>query len=187
MWKDWFMPNADYLNSDQFGKGNGFSSGNVAMTWSFTWYTCCFDMKKLKWDLAVPPTVNGKLTAGGDIDNFAILKQSKNQDAAFKVLTKMALDKDLPKIFGSLPGKAADRPDWYAAMQTRADPNKIDWTVADAMLQYPDIPNHEAWVPNQTKATDVFAKFGTLMAGTPDLNLDSEIAKVQSQLDALFK
>ena len=187
MWKDWFMPNSDYMNSDQFGKGNSFSSGNVAMTWSFTWYTCCFDMAKLPWDIAVPPTVNGKLTAGGDIDNFAILKQSKNQDAAFKVLTQMALDKELPKIFGSLPGKKEDRPDWYAAMQKRAEPNKIDWTVADAMLNYPDIPNHEAWVPNQTKANDLFQKFGTLMQGTPNLNLDDEITKVQSQLDALFK
>jgi hypothetical protein len=30
MWaKDAFMPNGDYANSDLFGKGNPFSSGNV--------------------------------------------------------------------------------------------------------------------------------------------------------------
>lgn len=187
VWKSYFMPNNDYINSDLFGKGNPFSSGNTAMTWSLTWYTCCFDMKKLNWDIAVVPQINGKTTAGLDGDTFAILKQSKNPDAAFKVLSKMATDKDLSLIYGGIPGKTADRTDFFSRMDQNSAPNKVDWSVAQEMLKYPDIPGHESWTPNLIKANDLFNKFYTYMISTPGLDMDKEVDKLQSQLSALFK
>ena len=95
VWKLHIAPNDDAQNSDLLAKGNPFSSGNIAMAHTHTWYTCCFDLQKLNWDIAVMPSVNGKITAKLHGDTFAILKQSKHQAAAFKVLTQMVVDPDL--------------------------------------------------------------------------------------------
>lgn len=119
VWKNNFSPNADYQNSDLLAKGNPFSSGNVAMAHSHTWYTCCFPLTKLNWDIAVMPEVNGKITAKLHGDTFAILKDSKNQEAAFKVLSKMVVDPDLYQIYGGMPAIPEDRPAFFAAFDKR--------------------------------------------------------------------
>jgi multiple sugar transport system substrate-binding protein len=187
IWKDSFAPNADYTNSDLMAKGNPFSSGNVAMTWTFTWYTCCFDLKKINWDIAVVPSYNGKITAGMHGDTFAIMKGSKVQEAAFKVLSDMVVDKDLSVLFGGIPGKLSDREAFFKTLDENVAPNKVDWSVALEMLKYPDVPNHEAWMPNMLKAEDLFGKFKTKMDQTPGLDLDKEIDQLQSDLDTVFK
>jgi multiple sugar transport system substrate-binding protein len=183
IWKYHFMPNADYQNSDQFNKGNLFASGNVAMSHVHTWYTCCFDMSKTSWDIAVMPTINGKITAKLHGDTFAIMKESKNQELAFKVLSAMVTDPELPVIYGGMPAKVADRPAFFAALDAKAAPNKIDWSVAEAMLAYPDLPNHEAWLPNLAKTNVLLGGFRTLLDQTPDLNVDEAIAKLKTDLD----
>ncbi len=187
VWKTHISPNDDYQNSDLLKKGNTFDSGNVAMQDSHTWYKCCFDVKKLNWDIAVIPTVNGKTTAKLHGDTFAILKQSKNQAAAFKVLSKMVVDKDLYQIYGGMPAIPADRAEFFTTLNASIGANKVDWNVASEMLKYPDLPNHESWLPNIIKANDAFAKFRKLLDQTPNLNIDQEIDKLQSTLDALFK
>jgi len=187
IWKLHISPNDDYQKSDLLAKGSEFKSGNVAMQASHTWYTCCFDIKNQSWDIAVMPTINGKITAKLHGDTFAILKGSKNQAAAFKVLSKMVVDKDLYQIYGGLPATAADRPEFFSTLNAKLGANKVDWTVAEEMLKYPDLPNHESWVPNIIKANDVFNKFRTYMDQTPNLNMNAEIDKLQANLDALFK
>src|SRR5262249_34292862 len=144
MWTSHFQPTSDYANSEQFLKGNPFGSGNVAMTWTLTWYTCCFAMNKLNWDIAVVPSYNGKITAGMDGDTFAIPKDSKNQEVAFKVLSQMVVDKDLSVLYGGIPGNTADRDSFFASLDAETAPNKIDWNVALEMLKYPNIPHHES-------------------------------------------
>jgi multiple sugar transport system substrate-binding protein len=187
IWKQHFSPNADAQASDLLAKGNPFSSGNVAMTYSHTWYTCCFPMDKLSWDVAVVPSVNGKITAKLHGDTFAILKQSKNAKLAFKVLSAMVVDKDLYQIYGGMPAKPEDRPEFFASLDKRAGTNKVDWSVVQEMVKYPDLPNHESWLPNLVKANDLFAKFKTLMEQSPDLNMDTEIGKLETQLTDVFK
>ena len=187
VWKTHIAPNDDAQQSDLLKKGAPWPSGNVAMSHSHTWWTCCFDLQKLHWDIAVMPLVNGKITAKLHGDTFAILKSSKNQDVAFKVLSQMVVAKDLYQIYGGMPATVADRPDFFKSLDARAAPNKVDWSVAEEMLTYPDIPNHESWLPNLIKANDLFGKFRKLMDQTPNLNMDDEIAKLQSQLDAIYK
>ena len=131
------------------------------------------------------PTINGKITAKLHGDTFAILKGSKNQKAAFDVLSKMVVDKDLYQIYGGMPAKVEDRPGFFQGLNDRATPNKVDWTVADEMLKYPDLPNHESWTPNLAQNNALFDKFRTTMDSTPNLDLDKEINKLQSDLDAL--
>ena len=90
-------------------------------------------------------------------------------------------------IYGGMPAIPEDRPGFFANLDTRTAPNKIDWSVAQEMIKYPDIPNHEAWLPNLTKANDLFGKFRTTMDTQPGLNMDTEIDKLQTALDAVFK
>ncbi len=187
VWNKHFMPNADYANSANFGQGNVFASGNLAMSWVHTWYTCCFDLAKMNWDIAVMPEIKGKTTAKLHGDTFAILKDSKNKEAAFKVLSAMVVDKDLYQIYGGMPAREEDRPEFFARLGERTAPNKVDWAVAEEMLLYPDLPNHEAWLPNITKANDLFNKFRTYMDQTPGVDMDAAIADLQAELEAVFK
>jgi multiple sugar transport system substrate-binding protein len=187
MWNQHYAPNYDYQQSDLLGKGNPFSSGNTAMAHSHSWFTCCFDIQKLNWDIAVMPMINGKVTAKLHGDTFAILKQSKNQKVAFNVMAKMVVDPELYQIYGGMPAKPEDRAAFFTAFDARVAPNKVDWTVAEEMVKHPDLPNHESWLPNLIKANDLFGKFRTLMDQTPGLDMDAEITKFESQLTDVFK
>jgi multiple sugar transport system substrate-binding protein len=187
VWNKHFMPNSDYANAEQFGRGNVFSSGNLAMSWVHTWYTCCFDLAKTSWDIAVMPEVNGVTTAKLHGDTFAILKDSKVKDAAFKVMTQMVVDKDLYGIYGGMPARVEDRPAFWASLDARTAPNKIDWAVAEEMLNYPDLPNHEAWMPEYAKTKTILDTWRTFLDQTPGLNMDTEIAKLKADLDAAIK
>jgi len=186
IWKYHFMPNADYYNSDQFNKGNPFPSGNLGMARVHTWYTCCFDNSAMSWDMAVMPVINGQVTAKLHGDTFAILKDSKNQDIAFKVLSDMVVDPELAVIYGGMPAVETDRPAFFAAKDEAAAPNVIDWNVAETMLDYPDLPNHEAWLPNLAEANALLGAFRTTMDQTPDMNLDEAIAQLQADLQTAY-
>ena len=187
VWKYHFMPTADYYNSDQFNKGNVFPSGNVAMSHVHTWYTCCNDPNHdIDWDIAVMPTINGKITAKLHGDTFAIMKESKNQDLAFKVLSSMVVSPELAVIYGGMPAIEADRPAFFESLSAKVAPAVVDWTVAEQMLNYPDLPNHEAWLPNLAEANSLLGAFRTTMDSTPDLDLDAAISKLKDDLQAAY-
>ena len=133
------------------------------------------------------PSVNGKITAKLHGDTFAIMKDSKHQDAAFKVMSAMVVAPDLYVIYGGMPALIADRPAFFATYDAKAAPNKIDWSVAEAMAKYPDVPNHEAWLPNLAAANPLLGAFRTLMDQTPDLNMDDAIAKLKADLTTAYQ
>lgn len=187
MWTNHFIPTSDYANSDQFGKGNVFSSGNLAMSQVHTWYTCCFDLAKTSWDIAVMPSYNGEITAKLHGDTFAIMEDSKNKEVAFKVLSDMVVAPELYQIYGGMPAKLEDRPAFFASLDERSAPNEIDWTVAEEMLNYPDLPNHEAWTPNVAVVKNILDTFRTTMDQTPDMNLDEAIAQLKIDLEDALK
>jgi hypothetical protein len=72
-------------------------------------------------------------------------------------------------------------------LDKNAAPNKIDWTVAEEMLKYPDLPNHEAWLPNLAQANSLLGAFRTTLEQTQLLDMDAAIAKLKSDLDAAYK
>jgi multiple sugar transport system substrate-binding protein len=133
------------------------------------------------------PEINGQITAKLHGDTFAILKDSKNQDVAFKVLTDMVVSPELAVIYGGIPAVEADRPAFYASRDEAAAPNVIDWAVAEEMLNYPDLPNHEAWLPNLAQANSLLGAFRTTMDSTPGLDMDAEIAKLEADLSAAYE
>lgn len=187
IWKDYFIPNADYINSDLLAKSNVGASGNVGMWWTHTWYTCCFDLQKTNWDIAVVPTIDGNITAKLHGDTFAIMKDSKVQDVAFKVLTDMVVADPLYQIYGGIPANEDSRDLFFDALNKRSEPNTPNWDVAIEMLKYPDLPNHESWLPNMVAANSLFTEFRTLMEQTPGLDMDKEVEKLRTDLEAVYK
>lgn len=147
MWgKQPFIPNKAAMDSDLLGKGNAFSSGKVAMGTTHLWYTCCIDAKNVpNWDTAVMPSYNGKVTSKMHGDTFAILAGSKNPKAAFKVYSYMlgAGAADLYAIYGGLPARKSQQATFFADLDKKFAPNKVNWQPALDSIQYMDVPNHE--------------------------------------------
>jgi multiple sugar transport system substrate-binding protein len=53
-------------------------------------------------------------------------------------------------------------------------------------LAYPDTPSSEQYQPNSIEATNRFNTFNDLLVNTPDLDLDAEIEKLESDLEAIY-
>jgi multiple sugar transport system substrate-binding protein len=133
------------------------------------------------------PSYNGEITAKLHGDTFAITEESQNKEVAFKVLTDMVVAAELYQIYGGMPAKVEDRPAFFDSLNERSAPNTPDWAVAEEMLKYPDLPNHEAWTPNVAVVKNLLDTFRTTMDQTPDLNLDEAIAQLQSDLETALE
>ena len=62
----------------------------------------------------------------------------------------------------------------------------LNWDVAKAMLAYPDIPNHQSWVPDYAKVRSALQAFGNNYRTTADLDIDAELAKLQQTLQGIY-
>lgn len=185
MWKYYFIPNDNYVNSDLLAQQNTFSSGHVAMAPIHTWYTCC--VGEVNWDLAAIPSYDGHTTAKMHADTFSILKGTKNPDAAFEVLTIMLGDMapQLLETYGAFPARESLQDSAIATMQEKYP--DADLQVFIDGINYPDNPNHESGMPNFLKSTDTYTAFAGLYQTTPGLDLDKELDKLITDLDAVFK
>jgi multiple sugar transport system substrate-binding protein len=187
MWGDQpFMPNQAAIDSDLL-KGNAFSSGKVAMGLTHLWYTCCIDTKNVpNLGAAVAPSYNGKTTAKMHGDTFAIMSQSKNPDAAFKVYQYMLGEgsADLYKIYGGLPARTSQQADFLKGLTERF--GDVDWQVFLDMIPFLDAPNHELGLPNNAKANDAFNRLGGDLRSNADLDLDARIKQFEEELNQIF-
>jgi multiple sugar transport system substrate-binding protein len=189
-----YIPNGSISSSADFGNGNVFNSGKVAMIDQPVWYTCCLGAVKA-WDLgAMPVSANGKVAGRIDADTFRIWKGTKVLDAAFKVLVyldttgvqKLIIgSKAMPAAYGAVPARAKDFAPWLAAKQV-AFPFVKNWQLISDGLNYPDSPNAEAYMPNYAEAWARGQTFYNLLANTPGLDLTKEITTFESDLQAIF-
>jgi len=191
MWKDHFLPNEAYRNSDQFGKGNVFNTGKVAMAYTHLWYTCCIDPVSKggaakNWDLAVVPTYDGKTTAKLHADTFVIMKGTKHPDEAFQAYLYLLKSKELFEAYGALPAIKTMQSDFFKTLDAKFAPVKANWQVALDSLAYPDVPNHEEDLPNFLKAKQAITDFGTLLRSKPGLDIAAESKKFQEQMTGIF-
>lgn len=193
VWKDHFIPNQNQVNSDLLAKGNPFQSGNLAMTEIHTWYTCCVNpaapAKPIVGDnfgWAVAPSYNGTTTAKLHADTFSMLKTTKHPDLAFAVLSALAASGDLATIYGAMPADPAQQQPFIDATNKAYPTAKLDWSVPTAMLGYPDIPNHQAWVPDYAKSKAAWQAFGVGYRTAQSANIDADLDKLQQTLQGIF-
>lgn len=192
VWKDHFIPSANQINSDLLDKGNEFESGNLAMNESHSWFTCCVypaapaKPKVKNFGFAIAPAYNGTITAKLHADTFSLLKTTKVPDQAFKALTALVGSADLLTIYGGFPANPAQQDAFTKSIDAQFPGVKLDWSVPKAMLAYPDIPNHQSWVPNYAKAKTAWQAFQNGYRTTAGQDIDAELAKLKTALQGIF-
>ena len=193
VWKDHFIPNQNQVNSDLLAKGNPFSSGNLAMTEIHTWYQCCVNpaapAKPIvggDFGWAVAPSYNGATTAKLHADTFSMLKTSKHPDEAFRVLSALAASGELATIYGAMPADPSQTQPFKDAIEAAHPDADLDWGVPEAMLGYPDIPNHQAWVPDYAKSKAAWQAFGVGYRTAQSADIDADLDTLQSTLQGIF-
>jgi hypothetical protein len=107
-------------------------------------------------------------------------------DAAFKALTAMVASADLLTAYGAMPADKTKQQAWFDSIDKGFPGMKLDWDVAKAMLAYPDIPNHQSWVPDYSKVRSAMQAFGNAYRTTTGLDIDAELAKLQLTLQGIF-
>jgi multiple sugar transport system substrate-binding protein len=191
MWKDHFIPTkaaADGINAD----GNTFQSGRIAMDVVHQWYTCCInpaegDAPVTDWDIAVLPTgPDGEITSKLHADTIGIMDSTADPDAAFEVLSYLIQAPELTQAWGAMPAIESQRAAFFENLDEQFAPLEIDWNVSSLMLQYPDNPSHEAFMPNFSEADAANKEFGSKLWTTAGLNLDAEIDKQLKTLQGIF-
>jgi len=187
IWKDHFMPNNTYINSDLL-KPHAFGSGKIAMTRVMLWYTCCLTDLKAKWDLAPVPMYNGKYNAPADADTFRIDKNTKNPDATFTVLNYLLDDValDLLKAYGAYPARP-DLQEPFIKGLAEKYPSVKNWDLVKPSFDYGTIPHHESNYPNFNKGQQRFTDFATLLRGDTgkDMDVDKELDKLKADLQSI--
>ena len=192
VWKDHFIPNANQINSDLLDKGNLFESGNLAMNASHSWYTCCINPappaapKVKSFGFAVLPSHDGKITAKLHADTFSLLKTSKHPDLAFKAMAILLDSADLLTIYGAFPADKSKQEAFFTSVDATFPGITLDWTVPQAMLAFPDIPNHQAFVPNYAKAKAAWQTFQNKYRTESGVDIDAELATLKTTLQGIF-
>jgi multiple sugar transport system substrate-binding protein len=191
MFKDHWMPNEAYRNSDLFGKGSVFNSGNLAMAYTHLWYTCCIDPvskngKVRNWDIAVVPSYQGVTTAKLHADTFGIMKASKHPNEAFQVYKYLITNRDLLDVYGAMPAIKSMQSDFFGGVDQKFAPVKVNWQVAVDSLADNDVPNHEEGLPNFLKARQALTDFEKLYNTTPGLDINTESVKLQATLQGIY-
>ena len=192
VWKDHFIPNANQINSDLLDKGNEFESGNLAMNESHSWFTCCVypaapaKPKVKDFGFAIAPAYNGTITAKLHADTFSLLKSTKVPDAAFKAMTALVASGELLTLYGAFPADPSKQDAFFKSTDANFPGIKLDWSVPQAMLSYPDIPNHQSFVPNYAKAKPAWQAFENKYRTTEGVDIDAELATLKTTLQGIF-
>ena len=190
IWKDHITPNKTAV--DSLADGNTFQSGRIAMDVVHQWYTCCVYPGEgtpavTDWDIAVlPEGPDGKITSKLHADTIGIMDSTKNPDAAFKALSFLIKSPELITTWGAMPAIKSQREAFFATQDEKFAPLEIDWDVSTSMLEYPDNPSHEAFMPNFAEADSANKDLGSKLWTTPDLDVGAEIDKQVEKLQGLF-
>ena len=119
MWKDHFIMTGPVYETDEFnGGGYSFFSGRVAMAENFLWTTYGVAGAGTDWDLGAIPSHNGTTTSPLNADTFAVMKGSKNPDAAFAAFTYLIGDAsdELLGLYGGMPARPDKQDAFFDAL-----------------------------------------------------------------------
>ena len=204
MWKDHFIVDGARYNDQISWNPDGvpFCNGKVAMADNFIWSTYCLAGAGDNWDIAAIPGYNGQQTAAFNADTFRIWKDTKNPDAAFTVLTYLLTDAaaDLTTAYGAMPAKEDLRQDFFRSLESSIEDElgsklqkPIDWQVAVDGIGHADVPNFESPLPFNKEGENTYNESvaaittaATRWDTQSGLNMDTEIANLQSDLQAIW-
>jgi multiple sugar transport system substrate-binding protein len=190
IWNGHFIPAKPAV--DGMAGGNSFQSGQVAMDVVHLWYTCCVypaeGEKPVKdWDIAVLPTgPDGKVTSKLHADTIGILESSKHPKEAFEVLMYLSSSPELTQVWGAMPAITSQQDAFFTAQDATLAPVKVDWSVVKEMQVVPDVPSHEAYMPNFARADAANKALGSKLWTTGGLDVNAEIDALVTELNGIF-
>jgi len=190
IWTDHFVPNETAVQG--MADGNTFQSGLIAMDVVHQWYTCCIVPAEgtpsvTDWDIAVlPEGPDGAITSKLHADTIGIMASTEHPDEAFEVLTFLAASPELTQVWGALPAIESQRDAFFAGLDETFAPLEIDWNVSTQMLESPDNPSHEAFMPNFDVADSANKDLGSKLWNTPDLDIGAELDAHVELLQGIF-
>ena len=190
-----FLPTQAAQDTDYMGHANNFNSGHTAMSLTHLWYTCCITpasdatVTVPSWDVGVVPTYNGTTTSKMHGDTFGIMEATLHPEEAFAVYTYMIGEgsADLYTIYGGLPARQSQQAAFFASLDEKFAPNKVDWQVFLDMIPFLEVPGHELVLPNVAKAHDAFLQLGSDLRSNPDLDIDARLAQFLKDETAIYK
>jgi multiple sugar transport system substrate-binding protein len=193
LWVDHTMPNTTYGNSELFGAGNVFQSGNLAIAIVPTWYTCCLgeSVGNFEWDFAVvPQSFDGEYHVATDADTFRLTKGSANPEAAFTALSYL-LNEAVPTlapVYGAFPARPEYQQAWIDSKDEQYNWG-INWALVAESLEYnnPGNQHHESNYPNWQKGYDRTATLFTLLTGDTgvDIDLNAELDTFEADMNSI--
>lgn len=188
MWKDHFIMTGPVYEEPEFsGGGYAFFSGRVAMSENFLWTTYGVADAGTDWDLAAIPSHNGTTTSPLNADTFAVMKASKNPDAAFAVLAYLLDDSsdELLQLYGGMPARPEKQDAFFEALgESEGFPDVVDWQVAKDSLAFADNPNFEAAMPKYNETLTILGTYLSKWTTTPGLDLDAEVEALRAEIQA---
>jgi len=174
--------------SEEFnGGGYAFFSGRVAMSENFLWTTYGVGDSGKDWNLAAIPSNNGKTTSPLNADTFAVLKASKNPDAAWAGLQYLLGDASdqLLQLYGGMPARPEKQDKFFTDLTAaKSFESTVDWQVAKDSVAYADKPNFEAPMPKYNETLTILGTYLSKWTTTPGLNMDTEIDALQAAIQA---
>jgi multiple sugar transport system substrate-binding protein len=183
-----YIPDGAKEQSADYGSGNPFNGGKVAMAVTQSWYTCCVDAAGDSWELGVlPADASGKINGRVDADTFRIWKGTKHADETFQVLSYLLgpASQELTKTYGAMPAHKSMLDAWFKDKQAQY-PFVKNWEIFQIDLAYPDVPSGEGYMPNWTEAWNRTTTFQTLMQNNATMDFDAEYNKMVEDLTTIF-
>lgn len=185
VWEHNVIPSNTYANSDLFGAGNNFQSGNLGMAITPLWYTCCMgdSVGNFDWDFAVVPrSLDGEYHVATDADTFRLTKGSANPEAAFTVLSYL-LNEAVPVLantYGAYPARPEYQQTYLDGLVSRY-PSLTNLEVPAASLAYnnPGNMHHEAFFPNWQQGHDLIDAYWNTMVGDTGASIDIEASLLE--------
>jgi multiple sugar transport system substrate-binding protein len=198
IWKDHFIMSDQVYQTPEFMGGyDAFNSGKVAMNENFLWSVCCITEAGGNWNLGALPSYQGKVTAPINADTFRVTKASKHPEHAFEFVRFLIQGEGKTKMLNAIsgfPALKADQASFFQQLEQQKDdkgkniyPGGVNWDVVTQGIEHADVEsNTESWMPNYNKSLDVLVKYLTRFTGTSGLNVDTELDKMKSELQASF-
>ena len=101
-------------------------------------------------------------------------------------ISALASSDKLLSVYGAFPADPALQEAFFETVNAQYPNVTLDWTVPQAMLGYPDIPNHQAWVPDYAKSKTAWQAFQNKYRTTAGLDIDAELDALQTELQGIF-
>ena len=189
VWKDKFIPDAaGQATYGAVGNGDPFSTGMAAMFLTHTWYMPeGLNGITFKYDIApVPMAPSGEQTVRADVDGFALVKGSDQQDAAWEFITWLVQPDqivDVCLIYGCLPPIQAVEAKFRGIMEQKWP--GLDYDVIYKGMDY--LHHNDAYVVEQKKIDDVLNNAQSLIYSGENKDakavMDAANADIQKLLD----